>query len=311
MTDIFVNRDPSPSKGRIVFIGIAVAVVIGLGTWAFLNVIPKSSTDAAAAPEAASTASTDAAPAPAPALNSALPAPGSDPASALLEEARKLKEADDYETAREKASAALEQTANESARAAARDVLGDVDMGLLFSERPMPEKTDYTVQSGDSIAKLANKFGTTLELISKGNDLKGSNIRIGDRLRIFSGKFSVKVDKTDNILDLYLNDKFFKRYQVGTGQYSKTPVGTFKITDRVAQPTWWRDDGKAIPFGDPENLLGTHWLSLDIRGYGIHGTWQPETIGKQSSAGCIRLLNEDVEQLYTVLPIGTPVTIED
>ncbi|HEY8239958.1 MAG TPA: L,D-transpeptidase family protein [Kiritimatiellia bacterium] len=311
MTDIFVNRDPSPSKGRIVFIGIAVAVVIGLGTWAFLNVIPKLSTDAAAAPEAASTASTDAAPAPAFALNSALPAPGSDPVSALLEEARKLKEADDYETAREKASAALEQTANESARAAARDVLGDVDMGLLFSERPMPEKTDYTVQSGDSIAKLANKFGTTLELISKGNDLKGSNIRIGDRLRIFSGKFSVKVDKTDNILDLYLNDKFFKRYQVGTGQYSKTPVGTFKITDRVAQPTWWRDDGKAIPYGDPENLLGTHWLSLDIRGYGIHGTWQPETIGKQSSAGCIRLLNEDVEQLYTVLPIGTPVTIED
>src|SRR4029077_15481510 len=120
-------------------------------------------------------------------------------------------------------------------------------------------------------------------------NLSRSMVRVNDRLRVFSGKFSVKVDKSDNTLTVFLNDKFFKRYHVGTGQYNKTPVGTFKVTDKIAQPTWWRSDGKAIPYGDPENLLGTHWLALDIPGYGIHGTWETNTIGKQSSAGCIRL----------------------
>jgi lipoprotein-anchoring transpeptidase ErfK/SrfK len=119
----------------------------------------------------------------------------------------------------------------------------------------------------------------------------------------------VQVSKSKNILDLYLDGKLFKRYRVGTGEYSRTPVGEFKITDRIPQPTWWRPDGKAIPFGDPDNELGTHWLSLDIRGYGLHGTWEPDTIGHQASAGCVRMLNEEIEELFTILPIGTPVAI--
>lgn len=326
MTDIFVNRNPAPPKGRIVFIGIAVLVVIGLGVWAFLSMVPKGTpvgapqAEPAPAEQAAAPATTTPpasgepkapAPTPAPPMATALPDPGVDSSAALLEEARKLKAADDFQGAREKALAAREQTRSDAVLDASRDLLGEVDIGLLFSERAMPEKIDYTIAAGDTLAKLATRYGTTLELISKGNNIKGPTIRVGDRLRIFTGKFSIRVNKGMNVLDLYMNDTFFKRYRVGTGQYSKTPTGTFKITDRVAQPTWWRDDGKAIPFGDKENLLGTHWLSLDIKGYGIHGTWEPDTIGKQSSAGCIRLLNEDIEQLYTLVPIGTPVTIED
>ena len=58
-------------------------------------------------------------------------------------------------------------------------------------------------------------------------------------------------------------------------------------------------------------MLGTHWLSLDLPGYGIHGTWEPDTVGKQESAGCIRLVNADIEELYTLLPVGTPVVIQE
>jgi lipoprotein-anchoring transpeptidase ErfK/SrfK len=226
-------------------------------------------------------------------------------------DARKLMEQDQFPEAKARAEQALNGAPSEDVRAAARELLGQIDVALVLSERPMTEKIDYTVQPGDTLGKLASRYGSTIDLIAKGNNVSGQNIRAGDRMRIFTGKFSVKVDKSDNILDLYMNDRFFKRYRVGTGQYSKTPTGTFKITDRIAQPTWYRDDGKVIPFGDPENLLGTHWLALDVRGYGIHGTWEPGTIGKQASAGCVRLLNEDVEQLYTLLPVGTPVTIED
>jgi lipoprotein-anchoring transpeptidase ErfK/SrfK len=182
---------------------------------------------------------------------------------------------------------------------------------MLFSPYPMPEKVDYTVQRGNTLEVMARRHGTTIELIQRGNNIRGHIIRTGERYRIFTGKFSLVVDKTANDLVVNMNDRFFKRYRVGTGEYGKTPTGDFKITDRIAQPPWWRPDGKRIPFGDPENQLGTHWLALDISGYGLHGTWEPDTIGHQASAGCVRMLNEDIEELYIMLPTGTPVTIHD
>jgi len=48
-----------------------------------------------------------------------------------------------------------------------------------------------------------------------------------------------------------------------------------------------------------------------VRGYGIHGTWEPETIGKAASAGCIRLLNSEIEELFNLVPLGTEVTIAE
>ncbi|HXI82930.1 MAG TPA: L,D-transpeptidase family protein [Verrucomicrobiae bacterium] len=191
------------------------------------------------------------------------------------------------------------------------DLLGAIDMKILFTAASAPEKVDYTIAAGDSLGKLAQKFGTTIDLIKKSNNLTRDVIRIGDRLRIYQGHFAVTVSKATNELRLTDNGRFFKRYHVGTGEYSKTPVGDFKITTRLANPPWWRADGKTIPFGDPENILGTHWLGLNVPGYGIHGTWDTNSIGKQATAGCIRLLNDDVAELYTILPVGSPVGIHD
>lgn len=258
------------------------------------------------------------APAPAPAPQPPRPSPAAPPAGtptvnhrAALDEAKALLGQDRPGDARERLEALLAAPLDPASRTEAEELLGQAFIALVLTPRPMREKTDYTVQPGDSLEKIARKNGTTVELIRKGNQLAGSMIRADQRLRILNGSFRATVDKSDNTLTLFLNDRFFKRYRVGTGQYSKTPTGSFKVTDKIAQPTWWRPDGKSIPYGDPENLLGTHWLALDVRGYGIHGTWEPDTIGKQASAGCVRLLNEDVEQLFTLLPIGTPVTIEE
>ncbi|MCX7888044.1 MAG: L,D-transpeptidase family protein, partial [Verrucomicrobiae bacterium] len=173
------------------------------------------------------------------------------------------------------------------------------------------EKVDHTVVEGDTLGKLARKFNTTIELIKKSNGLTSDTIRIGDRLRIYQGKFAVEISKAANTLTVTDHGKFFKRYRVGTGQDSRTPVGEFKITSRIHQPPWFRPDGQTIPYGHPDNILGTHWLGLNLARYGIHGTWDTNSIGRQSSAGCIRLLNEDVAELYLLLPVGTPVVIRD
>jgi len=127
------------------------------------------------------------------------------------------------------------------------DLLGAIDTKILFTAVSAPEKVDYTIVAGDSLGKLAQKFGTTIDLIKKSNNLTRDVIRVGDRLRIYQGHFAVTVSKATNELRLTDNGKFFKRYRVGTGEYSKTPVGDFKIITRLANPPWWRADGKTIP----------------------------------------------------------------
>jgi lipoprotein-anchoring transpeptidase ErfK/SrfK len=191
------------------------------------------------------------------------------------------------------------------------DLFGAINMKILFTPASAPEKTNYTIVAGDTLGKLARRFETTIDLIKKSNGLVADTIRVGDRLRIYQGHFAVTVSKATNELRLTDNGKLFKRYHVGTGQYSKTPVGDFKVTTRLVNPPWWRADGKTVPFGDPENILGTHWLGLNVPGYGIHGTWDTNSIGKQATAGCIRLLNDDIAELYTILPVGSPVDIHD
>lgn len=309
MSDIYV-RSPSSGRGRTIGIVGAAIAVLGFAGWLFIG----SPEDPETSPGIEEADRLD----PQPDQRSAEPRHTvsatldvADSSLQQLTQAKTLQAAGDYQGARQAAYQALEATPGGRTAESARQLLSEIHTELAFSSRQMQEKEDYVIESGDSLARIARKFNTTVELLQKGNNLTGSLIRRGDRLRILRGDFSVRVDKSDNILDVFLNEKFFKRYLVGTGKFAKTPEGDFVINDRIAQPTWWRPDGKAIPFGDPDNLLGTHWLSLSVRGYGIHGTWEPETIGKQASAGCVRLLNKDIEELYALLPLGTPVTITE
>lgn len=294
--EIYVGSKPS-GKGCLILVGITVglALALGLGIWRLRRgASPETPLPASIAPTSTPTT-----------------VPNVDPGAALLAEAQRLKEENKLLEAREKAYEALAQARSESARAEIMKLLGDINITLVFSPHAMPEKAEYVVQPGDALVVLARRFGTTVDAIRKGNQLTSSTIRVNDRLRILTGKFRIVVSKSRNTLDLYLNERFFKQYRVGTGEYGRTPTGEFTITEKIPQPTWWRPDGKAIPYGHPENVLGTHWLSLNAPGYGIHGTWEPETIGKQATAGCVRLLNSDVEELFMLVPEGTPVTITE
>ncbi len=234
----------------------------------------------------------------------------------LFNEIQALVASNQVMLARQQCYDLLENTTNAPVVGEIEKILGQINMNLLLSPAPMPEKMDYIVKSGDILDVLARKNGTTVDLIQKCNSLQGKMIHPGDRLRIFNAKLTIIVSKSRNDLLLKANNRFFKRYPVGTGKFGNTPVGTFVIADKIVEPPWWRPDGKMIPFGDKENVLGTRWLSLSatgttpkVRGYGIHGTWEPESIGKQSSAGCVRMHNASVEELFAVVPIGTAVTI--
>ncbi|MCK5850128.1 MAG: L,D-transpeptidase family protein [Kiritimatiellae bacterium] len=224
--------------------------------------------------------------------------------------------------ARDKYLSVLSQhSRNQRMVALAENALARINIELVTTPRMSPEKKIYVIKRGDIVEKIVRKHKTTVDLFMKSNNLKDPNvIRIGDRMVVFTGKFTVTVSKKKCDLVVFVNNRFFKRYSVGTGKYGRTPAGTFIISDKEKEPVWWRNS-KAIPYtGDPEgeNILGTRWMTLratgqtdDIRGYGIHGTWLEDSIGKAESAGCVRMRNKDVEELYMLLPLNTPVTIVD
>ncbi len=239
------------------------------------------------------------------------PAPASSEIVDMLRRAQFLANQDELVEAREILLEVLDVSENPIATDRAKKILDDINIKLLLSPRPMPGKIEYRVQSGDTIERIARRHGVNIELIQESNSIRGHIIHPGQRLRIPTGEFNIHARVGDNEMTVYYDGNYFKTYRIGTGKHDKTPRGESIITDRIKHPVWWQPDGKAIPYGSPDNLLGTHWLALDIRGYGIHGTWEPESIGHAESEGCIRMLNDEVEELYNIIPLGTPVSITD
>jgi L,D-transpeptidase ErfK/SrfK len=88
---------------------------------------------------------------------------------------------------------------------------------------------------------------------------------------------------------------------------SPSPTGCYTIVERVPDPTWY-GPGKIVPPGK-SNPVGTRWIGISKKGYGIHGTNNPGSIGRNVSHGCIRMRNRDVEQLFTMVSVGDSVEL--
>jgi lipoprotein-anchoring transpeptidase ErfK/SrfK len=189
----------------------------------------------------------------------------------------------------------------------------EINIRLLFSPTITAKSKPYEIKPGDTLAKLASQFNTTVELLMKSNNLSSDRIIPGRRLKVWTEPFVIFVDKSQNILILKTKDEeVIKTYTVSTGVNNSTPVGTFRISEKIPNPPWFRPGRQEpIPAGDPENILGTRWLGLNLPGYGIHGTIEPQSLGKQVTQGCVRMANADVEELYIIVPKGSEVIIVD
>ncbi|WP_235001617.1 L,D-transpeptidase [Halobacillus sp. Marseille-P3879] len=122
----------------------------------------------------------------------------------------------------------------------------------------------------------------------------------------------VIVNKSNNELAAYQYGEKVFQSQVATGRTEElTPEGEFTFRVKAIDPYYRKKD---IPGGDPENPLGSRWIGFDAKGtdgriYGVHGTNDPSSIGKAVSAGCIRMENEQVEKLYSIVEEGTDIVI--
>lgn len=121
-------------------------------------------------------------------------------------------------------------------------------------------------------------------------------------------KRMIVVSLEDRKLALVEDGTVKKIYPVAVGKPSTpSPVGTFTIERRVANPVY-QHDGKTVQPG-PGNPVGTRWMGLSVRGYGIHGTNAPRSIGKAASHGCIRMAKPDLEELFALVQVGDTVEL--
>jgi len=185
----------------------------------------------------------------------------------------------------------------------------------VFMKRYYPLMGTQTVKQGDSLNKIARSHGTTEEAIQRLNQINGNVIHPGQRLIVLEGKPRIFVKKSEFRLWLMLGDRLLLEAPVGLGRDSSTPAAVFQVAVRQKDPIWYRRGEPPIPAGDPRNILGTRWLGFkdteELTGFGIHGTADPASIGKEESSGCIRMHARDLEILWDFVPSGTEVEVQE
>jgi lipoprotein-anchoring transpeptidase ErfK/SrfK len=174
---------------------------------------------------------------------------------------------------------------------------------------PLVER--YVIRTGDVLAKIAAANRISPDLLAIINGMADKNlIREGQTIKVVKGPFRAVVRKSEYRLDVFLGDVFVRQYKVGLGADDSTPTGEWRVSTKLVNPTYYPPrGGKIVSADDPENPLGERWIglvglsgeALDQQRYGIHGTNEPDSIGKSVSMGCIRMHNADVEQVYAYL----------
>ncbi|MCA9040446.1 MAG: L,D-transpeptidase family protein [Planctomycetaceae bacterium] len=178
---------------------------------------------------------------------------------------------------------------------------------IYFARQPHYLKP-YEVQPGDQLRNIASKYNVTWEYLARLNQLDPQKMRVDQKLKVLKGPFAAIVDLSEFELIIHAYGYYVKKYSVGIGKDDSTPLGTFHVQNKLKDPVYYGPEGLVIQNDDPENPLGEFWIDIGD-GYGLHGTIDPDSIGKAESKGCIRMRSADIEEVYQFLVEGSEVTI--
>lgn len=210
----------------------------------------------------------------------------------------------------------------------ATQLLAAASKEIIFGRRIYkddPYSVAYTVQPGEKLQKIATPYDINWQLVARINGIADARgLRMYQRLKLIRGPFHAVVHKSQFNIELYLGapggpgSLLVMRMPVGLGKDDSTPTGKWLAGHRVPNPVWFGPRGEGeVPPGDPKNPLGKYWIGLvgvdgqasGQQSYGIHGTNDPASIGKQESMGCIRLRNDDIATVFDLLTEGKSIVV--
>ena len=193
----------------------------------------------------------------------------------------------------------------------ARDLLGEVNIDILLSRHPSPEKIEYTVKPGDVLAKIARKLKTTPEMIMRMNNMSGTMLHIGEHLLISHPDFSIVIQRKANLVVVLNHGTFFRQYHVREAKLP--PKQSAKIPAKVAETMAWKG-GKRVGIGSKEYAARYPVDPARRRcGYTLYSmpdTTHPKLEQPPPPMG-LGLAASDVEELSSLVNNKTAVTIID
>ena len=208
--------------------------------------------------------------------------------------------------------------------------INNLASSLFFSPNIIPgdiASQSYVVKKGDSFARITNreKLAIDWRFIQRINQIASEKaLRADMRLKLAHGPFDGEVIKADYRFNIYAGTGseriMVASFPCGVGTNDSTPVGTFKVRtgSKLIDPEWSNPrTGEKFKSNDPKNPIGERWIGLQgttpetakFTGYGIHGTVEPQSIGKQMSMGCVRLGDAEVQVVYELIGESSTIVI--
>jgi LysM repeat protein len=188
----------------------------------------------------------------------------------------------------------------------ARRLLGDLNISEFFSASPGPDKMEYVVVRGDSIAKIAAKTKDPAELIFKANGLDSLMIQPGQKLIIPKGQFSLVINTKKGDVTLVNNGNFFRWYKpLEVKLPAKVVLGQFKTREKIA----W-SGGIRVAFGEKKYLGSSRWIVINDSGVTLYSETNPQTPNAQKPNNGIMLGPADMEELFALVVKDTPVIVK-
>lgn len=208
--------------------------------------------------------------------------------------------------------------------------INNLASSLFFSPNIVPgdiASQSYVVKKGDSFVRITNreKLAIDWRFIQRINQIASEKaLRADMRLKLAHGPFDGEVIKADYRFNIYAGTGseriMVASFPCGVGTNDSTPVGTFKVRtgSKLIDPEWSNPrTGEKFKSNDPKNPIGERWIGLQgttpetakFTGYGIHGTVEPQSIGKQMSMGCVRLGDTEVQVVYELISESSTIVI--
>jgi len=188
------------------------------------------------------------------------------------------------------------------------ELLDQVAGTVVYSRQHLLEPP-HVVQPGENLAMIAQKYEVPWQLLAKINGLRNpEHLPPGLQLKVVRGPFDAVIRLDRYELTLMLHGRYAGRFRIGIGRDQPVLEGAYTVRDKTVNPTYY-GNGQVIDADDPGNPLGERLIGLGNR-ISLHGTNDPQNIGRSGGPGTISMGDRDIEDVYDILSVGSRVLIQ-